>query len=131
MHSVKWAGAPPAVFIEHGAEQRQALLQEASAPLVFPYIVSKSIDIMAFDPLLSHEPEKGFLAGATLAVEQVRVAGAGAKRRQQQDSIAAVSRGTNTAVFVTRGLDTNPPQSIPPPETGPRAARRRRARGAV
>jgi len=115
VHTIKWDGPVPALYIEHGTEQQQAP-RGSHAAISFPYIVSKAVDIMvcalfrrekqrwwlagclfpvmssqqrrrypeyththtthplplqAFDPLLSHEPERGFLAGATVSVEQV------------------------------------------------------------
>ena len=45
VQSFKWAGPPPRLWVEYGPEQRQAPSGVAST-LDFPYIPSKSIDIL-------------------------------------------------------------------------------------
>lgn len=43
MQSVKWAGAPPALWLEHGPEQRRAA---GSGATRLPYIAGAPLSIM-------------------------------------------------------------------------------------
>ncbi|GBF97852.1 hypothetical protein Rsub_11202 [Raphidocelis subcapitata] len=109
--SVRWTGPAPLLVLEHGAEQRSQLLNGGRPPrLEFPYVPSRTVDIMAFDPARSGD-ERGFLAGATVSVEQVL---------QQTGGSAAVGLfDTNGALKGRVQLSMELAPIAPPPHAAP------------
>ncbi|KIY97911.1 hypothetical protein MNEG_10052 [Monoraphidium neglectum] len=69
LQSTRWAGPAPRLWLEHGAEQCQAP-GGAAAALQFPYVPSKAVDILAFDPSVAQD-ERAFIAGSSFSAEQL------------------------------------------------------------
>ncbi|KAI8475079.1 MAG: hypothetical protein J3K34DRAFT_517718 [Monoraphidium minutum] len=99
IQSVAWAGGAPRLWVEHGSEQRQAR-GDGPCALRFPFVPSKPIDILAFDP---QEPqdERGFIAGASFSVEQVLEQG-GAGTVELSDAAGALRGRVQLRAELTR-----------------------------
>jgi hypothetical protein len=46
VHSIKWTGSPPVLWVEHGTEQRRVPMEGTPALVELPFVPSKTVDMM-------------------------------------------------------------------------------------